>query len=65
MSLKPDHGVLRTIDRPSDMDNWRVPGHIAERITEFLLDRRTGNIKLNIRKGEILGAHVEEIVQKP
>ena len=65
MSLRQNDGVLRTIVRPSVLENWRVPGHIAERITAFLLDRRTGNIKLNIRNGEILGAHVEEIVQKP
>ena len=41
--------------------NGRLPESVIEPITNFLLDKRTGNIKLNIKDGEILGIHIEEI----
>lgn len=39
-----------------------LPRELTERIQEFLLDKRTGNVRLNIRDGEILGFHIEEII---
>ena len=41
--------------------NGGLPDKIIEPIRDFLLDKRTGNIKLNIKDGEILGIHIEEI----
>ena len=38
-----------------------IPDEIWEVFARFLLDRKTGNIKLNIKDGRILGYHVEEI----
>jgi hypothetical protein len=40
----------------------RVTRRVLMRIQTFLLDGATGNVQLNIRDGEILGAHINEIV---
>lgn len=39
-----------------------LPPQIICRLREFLLDKRTGNVRLNIRDGVILGFDVEERV---
>ena len=46
----PHHGAGGMI--PDEV--WRV-------FARFMIDRKTGNIKLNIKDGRILGYHVEEI----
>ncbi len=38
-----------------------IPDEIWEVFARFLLDRKTGNIKFNVKDGRILGYHVEEI----
>ncbi len=38
-----------------------IPDDVWEVLARFVLDRKTGNIKLNIKDGRILGYHVEEI----
>ena len=50
MALHPGTGASNMI--PDDV--WAV-------FARFMLDRKTGNIKLNIKDGRILGYHVEEI----
>ena len=42
--------------------NCIVPRRLTASIEKFLGDRRTGNIQINIKDGNILGAHVEEIL---
>ena len=39
-----------------------LPLEVASALTEFLSERRTGNIQLNIKDGKILGAHITEII---
>ncbi len=38
-----------------------IPDEVWDAFARFMLDRKTGNIKLNIKDGRILGYHVEEI----
>lgn len=38
-----------------------IPSRALHKIRDFLLDRKTGNIKLNVKDGRVLGIHVEEI----
>ena len=38
-----------------------IPDDIWEVFARFMIDRKTGNIRLNIKDGRILGYHVEEI----
>ena len=45
-----------------EIANCVVPRRLIASIEKFLGDRRTGNIKINIKDGKILGAHVEEIL---
>lgn len=40
-----------------------VAKDVAEAISQFMLDRRTGNVVLNIKDGQIMGLRVEEIVR--
>jgi hypothetical protein len=42
-----------------------IPEFVSQCIVEFLLDRKTGNIQLNVKDGQILGLHLNEIVQRP
>jgi hypothetical protein len=39
-----------------------IPIPIWQRLETFLLDRRSGNVTLNIRDGQILSARVEDVV---
>ncbi len=45
-----------------EVPNCLVPRRLTALIEKFLRDQLTGNIKLNIKDGQILGAHVEEFV---
>jgi hypothetical protein len=38
-----------------------LPVEIVNRLQQFFLDRKSGNIQLNIRQGVILGFHVNEV----
>lgn len=40
-----------------------LPGAIYERVHAFVVDRRSGNVILNIRDGQILKAVLEEHVK--
>lgn len=42
--------------------NASIPPEITMAVAKFLSEGRTGNIILNIRDGQILGAHVNEII---
>ncbi len=39
-----------------------VPRRLTALIEKFILDKRTGNVRLNIKRGSIRGVQVEEIV---
>ncbi len=47
---------------PSNMSTIAVPRAVASALRQFMAEQRTGNIQLNIRAGQILGMHVNEIV---
>ena len=49
-----------TLHRGTGATNM-IPDEIWEVFARFMLDRKTGNIRLNIKDGRILGYHVEEI----
>lgn len=40
-----------------------LPKAVVDTIKGFQVDKRTGNVTLNIRDGKILGLHAEEIVK--
>jgi len=44
-------------------NNVSLPERVALAVNQFILDRKTGNVVLNIRHGEVLGARVEEIIK--
>lgn len=44
-------------------DRITVPKTIGEKIREFLVDKRTGNVVLNIRDGQIMKAELQEHVK--
>jgi len=46
---------------PGTGANRMIPDDVWEVFTRFMHDRKTGNIKFNIKDGRILGYHVEEI----
>ena len=46
----------------SETSTVAVPRAVANALRQFLAEQRTGNIQLNIRAGQILGMHVNEIV---
>lgn len=39
-----------------------LPRAIASRANDFLLDGKTGVVRLNVKDGEVLNAHLEEFV---
>ena len=45
-----------------EVANCIVPRRFTASIENFLRDNRTGNIRLNIKDGKILGAHIEEFL---
>ena len=47
---------------PTNTSTVAVPRAVASALRQFLDEQRTGNIQLNIRAGQILGMHVNEIV---
>lgn len=49
---------LRAIKEPE----LSIPPEFWQRLNDFMLDRRSGNVQLNIREGKLRSFHVEEIV---
>ena len=39
-----------------------LPDRVAVKLAEFLLDKRTGNVVLNVKDGVIKGVHLTEII---
>ena len=54
--------MLREISRTAP-NLASIPERIALRIAEFLHGRRTGNLTLNVREGEVMGAKIEEQIK--
>ncbi len=48
-----------------EVANCVVPKRLTARIEKFLLDKRHGNISLNIKNGQIVSAHIEEYLSFP
>lgn len=40
----------------------KMPTCVIDRLKQFMLDKKTGNVTLNIKEGKILGFHILEIV---
>ena len=38
------------------------PLAVWEKLQEFVLDKRTGNISINVKDGKVLGVRVEELL---
>ena len=43
-------------------DSPLLPPEIECALAQFLADRRTGNVQINVKDGKILGAHVTEMI---
>jgi hypothetical protein len=53
--MKPERTSPHIIE-----DRIAMPPWVGERVKSFMLDKRTGNVVLNIRDGVILKAVIEE-----
>ncbi len=58
-TLRLNKADVRIFKEPG---NSFLPIAVEERIRAFLVDKRTGNVQLNIKDGRILGLRIEEIV---
>ena len=56
----PENGTIEVELGPDIC--FRAPRDLLSRMSQFLLDKRTGNLTINIRDGEIMAFHVHEIV---
>jgi hypothetical protein len=57
-------GVENIVDLPKPgAPKLVVAKEVAETISQFMLDRKTGNVVLNIKDGRIMGLRVEELVK--
>ena len=54
MTDRPNNGVQR--------GGIQLPQKLVDKLNEFYLDRLSGNVRINILDGKILGFHAEEIV---
>ena len=50
---------------PFRLDDCLLPRELLDRLGQFLLDKRTGNMQFNIKDGQILGAQVTEFHSIP
>ncbi len=57
-----DQKFATLLTRSATRTRCIVPRRLTASIEKFLGDKRTGNIQINIKDGNILGAHVEEIL---
>ncbi len=53
---------MAVTDNAPNTSTIAVPRPVAHALRQFMAEQRTGNIQLNIRAGQILGMHVNEIV---
>ncbi len=53
---------MAVTDNALNTSTIAVPRPVANALRQFMAEQRTGNIQLNIRAGQILGMHVNEIV---
>lgn len=61
-SFTAEKSSVRVVVRTeSSVTPFPLPVEVADRLRQFLLDKRNGNFQLNIRQGVILGFHVNEI----
>lgn len=65
---KPASSMSRPLDWMGDVNraehcNVPMPPLAAQRVLQFMFDKRTGNVVLNIRDGEILKLQIEEHVK--
>ena len=42
---------------------YRMPKVLQDALLKFLLDKRSGNFRINVHRGEICSYHAEEIVR--
>lgn len=54
------HEVREVKGVEAEQPIW-MPPDLASALCSFLVDKKTGNVTLNIRDGKILGYRVEEI----
>ena len=54
--------VVSLENRRGKPNSFTLPIPMIVNLGDFLLDRRTGNVRINIKDGRILGYHTEEIV---
>lgn len=40
-----------------------IPTNVWLLLQQFLLDKKTGSIQLNVQNGRVLGVHLKEMVQ--
>ena len=57
--MSPTPPKIQQLERISQV---RIPSRVVDVLSAFLDKGKTGNIKLNIKDGEIRGYHVEEFV---
>ena len=43
-------------------DSPLLPPEIEQALSQFLANHRTGNIQINVKDGQILGAHITEMI---
>lgn len=60
MTKTAENGELMA---PFQVANCVVPKRLTAVIEKFLLDKRYGNISLNIKNGQIVSAHIEEFLR--
>ena len=56
MALQNESEVVSLAVQPA------IPKPVWVRLRSFLLDKRSGNVTLNIKDGHILSARIEEVV---
>lgn len=68
--MSSDHASTMPVDW-SDLSDTRLsqwnepcplPFGLIDRLKKWALDKTTGNVKLNVKDGRIVGFHMEEIV---
>lgn len=56
------NGPTTLIPRPSDA---LLPQQLEQRLRRLLVDKFTGNVRLNVKDGRIRGFVIEELVDLP
>lgn len=49
---------------PRNFAGDMIPLWLQERLAEFILDKRTGNLILHVKSGQVLGGKLEEVLTK-